>query len=966
MKTMLAMNEDLINVPGTMSLDGEWDFTYTQSIGDYKAPTRPKATEFTVKMPVPGYWDDNVDRMQNAEFWGYAAKFNPEFRHIDFPIGNEILPDASLPYLLGVGWYRKTIEAPLEWENKNVTLNIGGVVLEAWVWVNDELIKYHLGHSTPSEVSIGKCLKYGKQNEILIAVANTRTDRLGCVIRGFKGFSAGIYRPVSIKIAGKSRIKDCYMYPTEDMEELKCQVDLDGLDKIRKEMVLDWSIRDPQSDNIIYQGSIPVTQNSLEWTTSTFDLEPWSDKSPKLYNMEITLRQNEEIIDTHTQSLGLRLLERDGTSIRLNGYPVFLRGATEHAYFPLTCTPPKDIQTYRDNIRKLKEIGFNWLRFHTWVPSEEYMQAADEMGMMIQVEAPLGFGKQEWLDILYTCRKHPSVVIYCCGNEELLDEKRIDYLREMADLCHSIVPDALFNPQEAMRGIEYYLNRSGVKENNVEDPFPHNPERLEKVREFSDVFGQYPLGLLSYTSTQGDWRVLNERLEIYQRPCLSHEITIHGNYLNLDLEHRYEGTRIGTEIFASARKNLMKEGLLPRASLYYKNSCAWMKILRKHTVEMARKCKYNSGYDLLGAIDYHWHRCGYPCGVMNEFYELKPGESVSDVLQYNGESLLLLDHTNNRNMASSDKLDLDLYASLFGREALNEGKIYWHLVDTNHQIHQRGEVTINNVTNGVLEKLTRISIIAPELESPLKLTLHAHLSGGEYEINNDWDFWAFPEIDSIDSSVLIDTVINGRYKRIFIDAKVIDSESKGEVILISELNEDTVNYLESGGRGILLGSKPFSSLPTSFQLSVTGRAQGNLATAIEDHPLMNDFPHEGFCDWQFYNMMEGGEAVVFNALNTPFNPIIEVVSSFKLIRKQASLFELGIGRGRLLVCTLNLSDTDPAARYLLSRMISYVKSDKFKPECVLDSTEMQKLINSGVAVDYNFSTDEALDPNAKQ
>ncbi|NLB43292.1 MAG: hypothetical protein GX815_13775 [Clostridiales bacterium] len=248
----------------------------------------------------------------------------------------------------------------------------------------------------------------------------------------------------------------------------------------------------------------------------------------------------------------------------------------------------------------------------------------------------------------------------------------------------------------------------------------------------------------------------------------------------------------------------------------------------------------------------------------------------------------------------------------------------------------------------------------------MKLTLHAHLSGGEYEINNDWDFWAFPEIDSIDSSVLIDTVINGRYKRIFIDAKVIDSESKGEVILISELNEDTVNYLESGGRGILVGSKPFSSLPTSFQLSVTGRAQGNLATAIEDHPLMNDFPHEGFCDWQFYIMMEGGEAVVFNALNTPFNPIIEVVSSFKLIRKQASLFELGIGRGRLLVCTLNLSDTDPAARYLLSRMISYVKSDKFKPECVLDSTEMQKLINSGVAVDYNFSTDEALDPNAKQ
>jgi beta-galactosidase len=181
-------------------------------------------------------------------------------------------------------------------------------------------------------------------------------------------------------------------------------------------------------------------------------------------------------------------LERDGTALRLNGHPLFLRGATEHAYFPLTCTPPRDIETYRSNIKKLKKIGFNWLRFHTWVPSEEYMEAADQLGMMIQVEPPLGFGKQEWLDILHTCRKHPSVVIYCCGNEEMLNEKKISELEEMAELLRKNVPDALFNPQEAMRGIEYMLIMSGVEEKNVEEPFPHNPGRLEWVRNFSDVF----------------------------------------------------------------------------------------------------------------------------------------------------------------------------------------------------------------------------------------------------------------------------------------------------------------------------------------------------------------------------------------------------------------------------------------------------------------------------------------------
>ncbi|NLC68673.1 MAG: hypothetical protein GX754_07845 [Clostridiaceae bacterium] len=197
-----------------ISLDGDWDFTYTPNhIFEGEKFQIPKVNEFTVKMPVPGYWDDNVERMQSSEFWE-TAKFNPNYRRIDYPMGASMPPDASLPYLLGVGWYRKTIYIPTDWQEREITLYVGGVVLEAWVWLNGELIKYHLGHSTPFEVSLGENLRYGEVNEIIIAVANTRTDRLGCVIRGFKGFSAGIYRTVYIKVTGKARIKDCYIYPS--------------------------------------------------------------------------------------------------------------------------------------------------------------------------------------------------------------------------------------------------------------------------------------------------------------------------------------------------------------------------------------------------------------------------------------------------------------------------------------------------------------------------------------------------------------------------------------------------------------------------------------------------------------------------------------------------------------------------------------------------------------------------------
>ncbi len=914
----------------TIPLDGEWDFTYTPQMDENMK--LPGDEDFTARMPVPGYWDDNAERMQTSEFWSAKARFNPDFRHIDFPMGDNMPPDASLPYLLGVGWYKKMVDVPREFSGRQIALCVGGVILEAWVWINGVFLGHHLGHSTSFEFPVGERLKYGAKNEIIIAVSNTRTDRLGCIIRGFKGFSAGIYRPVELKIAGGARIADCYVHPADG--GIKWNVRLEG---DSAGMVLDWQVREPKM-GVLGGGSLSAGEKTLEWTTETFGMREWSEHTPNLYEIEITLRNNGAVSDSLKQSFGLRTLERKGVGLYINGRSVILRGATEHAYFPLTCTAPSDKGVYRDNIRKLKALGFNWLRFHTWVPSEEYMQAADELGIMLQVEAPLGFEEGEWLDILYACRKHPSVVIYCCGNEEMLDDEKIERLRIMAAHCRRVTPDALFNPHEALRGVEYHFIEPGIEEKMLQKPFPHHPERLAKLKEFSDVFGQYPLGLLSYDSVHGDWRTLDERLAIYERPCLSHENGIHGNYLNLDLEHRYEGTRIGTEMFASVRRNLKKEGLLHRAALYYENSCAWMRILRKHNIENNRKCKYNAGYDLLGAIDYHWHRCGYPCGIMNEFYEMKPGESVSDVLQYNGESLVLADCTNNRNLNCGDSISIDLYSSLFGRESLREGNVYWYFAGGGN-VYQRGEEKLENIQNGVIQKIAVAKFNAPEVLQAQKVTLYVRISGGEYEISNNWDFWVFPKPE-----------------------KTIDENIR----VISALGEEEIKFIASGGSAVLLGGKPFPVIPTSFQLAVTGRVQGNLATVIEDHPLMKNFPHEGFCDWQFYSMVDEGEAAVFGETDIPFKPIIEVVSSFKLIRKQASLFEMRIGEGKLLVCTLNISEGDPAAMYLLGEMTAYAKSEDFNPEVEVKPSDIIKLLGADVNIRYNFSTDEALDPNVKK
>jgi len=91
--------------------------------------------------------------------------------------------------------------------------------------------------------------------------------------------------------------------------------------------------------------------------------------------------------------------------------------------------------------------------------------------------------------------------------------------------------------------------------------------------------------------------------------------------------------------------------------------------------------------------------------------------------------------------------------------------------------------------------------------------------------------------------------------------------------------------------------------------------------------------------------MEGGGAVQIEA-NVPFDPIVDVASAVKCAIRQAALFEYRIGPGRLLTCSFNLTDGDPAAAWLKSRLLRYAASGSFQPELCLTLDQLQAVLNA--------------------
>ena len=158
-----------------------------------------------------------------------------------------------------------------------------------------------------------------------------------------------------------------------------------------------------------------------------------------------------------------------------------------------------------------------------------------------------------------------------------------------------------------------------------------------------------------------------------------------------------------------------------------------------------------------------------------------------------------------------------------------------------------------------------------------------------------------------------------------------------------------LKYLQEGGRAVLLDNArlfpqlratdehPLLDRQTCFTTYRSAWDYGNLGTHIIDHPLTNDFPHDGYCDLQFYSLIEGAYPLVLENIPAKIEPIIRSFNTFSKPESRAYLFEARVGKGKLLVSSFVVPEGDPAAYHFYELMAKYVLGDQFNPTAKLDA-----------------------------
>ncbi|MBN1345432.1 MAG: hypothetical protein JXQ73_22250 [Phycisphaerae bacterium] len=938
--------------PVTISLDGQWDFTYTKPTAD-EIPTPPPAAAFDVTVNVPGKWDDQLDRLRSA----------PWFKEATFATAL-----GPVRYLSGIGWHRTWIDAPPDWKDRAVRLTIGWAVGQIHVWLNGRHVgRYDYGVYTPYALDLTGKLLPGRKNELIISVDNTRGFAGGWAFLGNAGKASGISRPVTLSVApGPGRIDDVYIRPGQYLTDVVWQTELAvpaGAQKAPPSKML-WKVRSAANRATLAEGALDVppfdASKQVTWQARIDAIKPWRPKEPNLYWTDLQWIVNGATWDARTQRFGLRRWSHDARKLKLNGRTIYLRGDFGHYYFPVHGTTPTDKAYWLDYVRRAKQLGMNYVNFAARVCPPELLEAADELGIVMQCGDHMTVLKEHadhyrdvWTPIVRWTRAHPSLALYGFGGERNYYDGIIRQYQRQYDLIKSLHPECLVMPQQAIRGVDYAFDPMGAKELTLE-PFPHHAERLAQYTKACDIFGHYSGGAFGYDYFSGPWRQMEKRFRVYSKPLSMHELFMGMSYLNPDNAAKYTG-RVPPYLYTKLKDDLTRAGLIDRWRTYYECGGKLHAICKKYCTEKTRKCNELAGFEFLGMQDMHFTE-HYTVGILDEFGRLKPGDTIEGILRYNAESVLLIDFEQdsiNRSFRTGSPFEFDLMASLYGDHPLRDGKLTWTLKANSKTVLSQ-TYTLPAVPTGQVSTLKRARLAWPPVTQTTRFNLAAALKADGYDLANDWDFWVFPNQAPpplhADADEPSRALLAGRYGPL----PALTDASSAKLRVVSRITPRDVDHLADGGDVLLLGAAPFAEYTAwrSFRPGLGAREHHNVGSVIRQHPIFDLLPHDGWGDWQFYPLLEGASCVLFDDdLATPFDPILEIISSAEDVRKHAAIMEKRVGKGRLLFSTCTYDERNPSCLALMDGILRYVQGDKFRPPSDLSPTVLKRLAEPAKADD---------------
>lgn len=424
-------------------LNGTWKFFFVDSYKDLPQNiTDPSVnTSSWDDITVPGNWE--VQGHGVAIYTNHGYEFKPKNPQ------PPLLPEAN-----PVGVYRRDIEIPASWDNRDIYLHIGGAKSGLYVYLNGKEVGYSEDSKNPAEFLINKYLQPGK-NVLTLKIFRWSTGSyLEC--QDFWRMS-GIERDVFLWSQPKASIQDFRVVSTLDDTYtngiFKLAVDLKNHTQETKNLNVGYELLDAKGNLVASEANdIWVSPAAPQTASFEYDLKnvaPWSAEHPNLYKLLMTIKEEGKVIEVVPFNVGFRRFEmkqidqvaEDGkpyTVLLFNGQPVKFKGVNIHEHNPETGHYVTE-ELMRKDFELMKQNNINAVRLCHYPQDRKFYELCDEYGLYVYDEAnieshgmyyslkkggTLG-NNPEWLiphmdrtmNMYERNKNYPSVTFWSLGNE---------------------------------------------------------------------------------------------------------------------------------------------------------------------------------------------------------------------------------------------------------------------------------------------------------------------------------------------------------------------------------------------------------------------------------------------------------------------------------------------------------------------------------------------------------------------
>jgi len=326
--------------------------------------------------------------------------------------------------------YERSFTVPAGWTGKRIFLELETVNFSPITSIDGTEIGRITGSWLPHSYDITSIATPGSTHTLtIVASPATPFNWPSGMMNGNAGY--GLIYEVCLRAYGMVAIRDAEVITSVANKTITVNYDMQNFNAAAKTISVNGNIVPSAGGAVALTlatagtsfaaGERKIVQVSSPWTNPNL----WWPTDPKLYLLCSAVKESGTTVDSQTVRFGFRESKIAGKFITLNGVRVNDRGESIE---PSTGGYPADAAGMRTWIAMERSVNATGIRFHVKPPANFILDECDELGMMVEPEAPLWqapanvINSTETRSIWYPAyvkhiRNHASIVWWSVANE---------------------------------------------------------------------------------------------------------------------------------------------------------------------------------------------------------------------------------------------------------------------------------------------------------------------------------------------------------------------------------------------------------------------------------------------------------------------------------------------------------------------------------------------------------------------